>query len=74
MANLEVIKKHIEKKPYGAQVTFTFGDGSSLQLGFQYNEPDDPEKETFWDYIYSMNTFETLEDAIDDYVTYITEG
>lgn len=73
MAKLEIIKTKIDKKPYGAQVTFTFRDGSNLQLGFQYNDPEDPDKEPFWDYVYSRETFESLDSAVDDYVTYLTE-
>ena len=64
--------KQIQKTDFGA--TVTFNDATIPSMNFQFNTDNDPEHETFWDYKGSRDPFETLEDAIDDYVTYVTES
>jgi len=67
------MKKQVKKTDFGAIVYFS--DDSIPSMEFQYNEPGAfDEFESFWDYAGSRDTFETLEDAIDDYVTYVTES
>ena len=65
------MEDQIIKKEFGATVIFA-EDGH--QMNFQFNSDDDPDHEDFWDYNGSRDTFESLEDAIDDYVTYVTES
>ena len=64
--------KQIKKTDFGA--TVTFAEESIPAMNFQFNTDNDPDHENFWDYAGSRDTFETLEDAIDDYVTYVTES
>lgn len=64
----------IQKTTFGATVTFEETDAlGECTMNFQYNAGDD-ERDPFWDYDGSGDTFETLESAIDDYVTYQTES
>lgn len=67
------MKDQIEKTEFGA--TVAFADESIPTMNFQFNtDNDDPDREPFWDYDGSRDTFQTLEEAIDDYVTYVTES
>ena len=55
--------------PFGA--TVTFDDGSTMNFELWAATAD---RAAYWDYDGSRDTFNTLEDAIDDYVTYVTES
>jgi hypothetical protein len=57
-------KANVQTTSFGATVTFS--DGS--KMNFQRSENGQ------WDYADSRDMFETLEDAIDDYITYLTES
>jgi hypothetical protein len=60
----------IEKTPFGATVTF---DNGATQ-NFQFNPAKEEGFDAFWDWDGSLDVSPTLEAAIDDYVTYVTES